>query len=225
MNNIIETKKLSKSYFLNKKLNVLNNVNIKIKKGDLVALLGPSGSGKSTLLHLLALLDRPSTGEIYFDSKKISLLSEKSKDNIRGNKISIIYQQNNLLNDFSALENVEIALISSGATQKKSSLLAKALLNQVGLSKRYNHFPVDLSGGEQQRVAIARALINEPELILADEPTGSLDRFNSNEIFNFFLKMKTKKRTIIYATHNRQLADKADYKLSIIDGSIRRVNG
>jgi len=225
MNNIIETKKLSKSYFLNKKLNVLNNINIKIKKGDLVALLGPSGSGKSTLLHLLALLDRPSTGEIYFDSKKISLLSEKSKDNIRGNKISIIYQQNNLLNDFSALENVEIALISSGTTQKKSSLLAKALLNQVGLSKRYNHFPADLSGGEQQRVAIARALINEPELILADEPTGSLDRFNSNEIFNFFLKMKTKKRTIIYATHNRQLADKADYKLSIIDGSIRRVNG
>ena len=225
MNNIIETKKLSKSYFINKKLNVLNNINIKIKKGDLVALLGPSGSGKSTLLHLLALLDRPSTGEIYFDSKKISLLSEKSKDNIRGNKISIIYQQNNLLNDFSALENVEIALISSGTTQKKSSLLAKALLSQVGLSKRYNHFPVDLSGGEQQRVAIARALINEPELILADEPTGSLDRFNSNEIFNFFLKMKTKKRTIIYATHNRQLADKADYKLSIIDGSIRRVNG
>ena len=225
MNNIIETKKLSKSYFLNKKLNVLNNINIKIKKGDLVALLGPSGSGKSTLLHLLALLDRPSTGEIYFDSKNISLLSEKSKDNIRGNKISIIYQQNNLLNDFSALENVEIALISSGATQKKSSLLAKALLSQVGLSKRYNHFPADLSGGEQQRVAIARALINEPELILADEPTGSLDRFNSNEIFNFFLKMKTKKRTIIYATHNRQLADKADYKLSIIDGSIRRVNG
>ena len=225
MNNIIETKKLSKSYFLNKKLNVLNNINIKIKKGDLVALLGPSGSGKSTLLHLLALLDRPSTGEIYFDSKKISLLSEKSKDNIRGNKISIIYQQNNLLNDFSALENVEIALISSGTTQKKSSLLAKTLLSQVGLSKRYNHFPVDLSGGEQQRVAIARALINEPELILADEPTGSLDRFNSNEIFNFFLKMKTKKRTIIYATHNRQLADKADYKLSIIDGSIRRVNG
>ncbi len=225
MNNIIETKKLSKSYFLNKKLNVLNNINIKIKKGDLVALLGPSGSGKSTLLHLLALLDRPSIGEIYFDSKKISLLSEKSKDNIRGNKISIIYQQNNLLNDFSALENVEIALISNGTSQKKASLLAKALLSQVGLSKRYNHFPVDLSGGEQQRVAIARALINEPELILADEPTGSLDRFNSNEIFNFFLKMKTKKRTIIYATHNRQLADKADYKLSIIDGSIRRVNG
>ena len=225
MNNIIETKKLSKSYFLNKKLNVLNNINIKIKKGDLVALLGPSGSGKSTLLHLLALLDRPSTGEIYFDSKNISLLSEKSKDNIRGNKISIIYQQNNLLNDFSALENVEIALISSGTTQKKSSLLANALLSQVGLSKRFNHFPADLSGGEQQRVAIARALINEPELILADEPTGSLDRFNSNEIFNFFLKMKTKKRTIIYATHNRQLADKADYKLSIIDGSIRRVNG
>ena len=128
MNNIIETKKLSKSYFLNKKLNVLNNINIKIKKGDLVALLGPSGSGKSTLLHLLALLDRPSAGEIYFDSKNISLLSEKSKDNIRGNKISIIYQQNNLLNDFSALENVEIALISSGTTQKKIKLTSQSII-------------------------------------------------------------------------------------------------
>ena len=225
MNNIIETKKLTKNYFLNKKLNVLSNINIKIKKGELVALLGPSGSGKSTLLHLLALLDKPSSGEIYFDSKKISLLSEKNKDKIRGNRISIIYQQNNLLNDFSALENVEIPLISNGTSKKKSNFMAKKLLYQVGLSKRYNHFPTDLSGGEQQRVAIARALINEPELVLADEPTGSLDRFNSNEIFNFFLKMKSKKRTIIYATHNRQLADKADYKLSIIDGSIRRVNG
>jgi|TARA_B100000315_G_scaffold256249_1_gene301721 ABC-type lipoprotein export system ATPase subunit len=225
MNNIIETKKLTKNYFLNKKLNVLSNINIKIKKGELVALLGPSGSGKSTLLHLLALLDKPSSGEIYFDSKKISLLSEKNKDKIRGNRISIIYQQNNLLNDFSALENVEIPLISNGTSKKKSNFMAKKLLYQVGLSKRYNHFPTDLSGGEQQRVAIARALINEPELVLADEPTGSLDRFNSNEIFNFFLKMKSKKRTIIYATHNRQLADKADYKLSIIDGTIKRING
>ena len=225
MNNIIETKKLSKNYFLNKKLNVLSNINIKIKKGDLVALLGPSGSGKSTLLHLLALLDKPSSGEIYFDSKKTSFLSEENKDKILGNRISIIYQQNNLLNDFSALENVEIALISNGTSQKKSNFMAKKLLYQVGLSKRYNHFPADLSVGEQQRVAIARALINEPELVLADEPTGSLDRFNSNEIFNLFLKMKSKKRTIIYATHNRQLADKADYKLSIIDGSIKRVNG
>ena len=225
MNNIIETKKLTKNYFLNKKINVLSNINIKIKKGELVALLGPSGSGKSTLLHLLALLDKPSSGEIYFDSKKISLLSEKNKDKIRGNRISIIFQQNNLLNDFSALENVEIALISNGTSKKKSNFIAKKLLYQVGLSKRHNHFPTDLSGGEQQRVAIARALINEPELVLADEPTGSLDTFNSNEIFNFFLKMKSKKRTIIYATHNRQLADKADYKLSIIDGTIRRING
>ena len=225
MNNIIKTKKLSKSFFLTKKLNILKDVNIVIKKGELVALLGPSGSGKSTLLHLLALLDSPTTGEIFFNNKKISQLSLGEKDEIRGKKISIIYQQNNLLNDFSALENVEIAMIANGNSIEESNKKSKKILDLVGLTKRYNHFPSDLSGGEQQRVAIARALINEPELILADEPTGNLDRKNANEIFALFLKMRSKKRTIIFATHNKQLADKADYKLSIIDGSIKLING
>ena len=224
MSNIIETKNLSKSYFINKKLDILKNINIKIKKGDLVALLGPSGSGKSTFLHLIALLDDPSVGEIYFDSKKITKLPDAEKDGIRGKKISIIYQQNNLLNEFTALENVEIAMMANKKNLKESTLLAKRMLNEVGLSHRYNHFPSDLSGGEQQRVAIARALINDPELILADEPTGNLDRSNSNDIFNLFLKSKSKNRSIIYATHNRQLANRADYKLSIIDGNVKRSN-
>ena len=224
MSNIIETKNLSKSYFINKKLDILKNINIKIKKGDLVALLGPSGSGKSTFLHLIALLDDPSVGEIYFDSKKTTKFSDAEKDEIRGKKISIIYQQNNLLNEFTALENVEIAMMANKKSLNESTLLAKRMLNKVGLSHRCNHFPSDLSGGEQQRVAIARALINDPELILADEPTGNLDRSNSNDIFNLFLKSKSKNRSIIYATHNRQLANRADYKLSIIDGNVKRSN-
>ena len=225
MSNIIETKNLCKSFFINKKINILKNINLKINKGDLVALLGPSGSGKSTFLHLIALLDKPSSGDILFNKEKISEMNEYDKDDIRGKKISIIYQQNNLLMDFTALENVEISMVANGKSRSESTTEAKKFLKTVGLSHRLNHFPSDLSGGEQQRVAIARALINEPELILADEPTGNLDRLNAKEIFDLFLKIKSKKRSIIYATHNRQLADRADYKLSIIDGNIRRSNG
>ena len=225
MSNIIETKNLCKSFFINKKINILKNINLKINKGDLVALLGPSGSGKSTFLHLVALLDKPSSGDILFNKEKISEMNEYDKDDIRGKKISIIYQQNNLLMDFTALENVEISMVANGKSRSESTTEAKKFLKTVGLSHRLNHFPSDLSGGEQQRVAIARALINEPELILADEPTGNLDRLNAKEIFDLFLKIKSKKRSIIYATHNRQLADRADYKLSIIDGNIRRSNG
>ena len=225
MSNIIETKNLCKSFFINKKINILKNINLKINKGDLVALLGPSGSGKSTFLHLIALLDKPSSGDILFNKEKISEMNEYDKDDIRGKKISIIYQQNNLLMDFTALENVEISMVANGKSRSESTTEAKKFLKIVGLSHRLNHFPSDLSGGEQQRVAIARALINEPELILADEPTGNLDRLNAKEIFDLFLKFKSNKRSIIYATHNRQLADRADYKLSIIDGNIRRSNG
>ena len=151
-------------------------------------------------------------------------MNEVDKDELRCKKISIIYQQNNLLMDFTAIENVAIPMIIDGKNKDKSNFEAKKLLIKVGLGNRYNHFPSDLSGGEQQRVAIARALINEPDLILADEPTGNLDRTNANEIFKLFLKIKSKKRTIIYATHNIQLAGRADYKLSIIDGIVKRSN-
>ena len=224
MSSIIKVVNLSKIFLLKKNLKILKNISIEIKKGEIVALLGPSGSGKSTFLHLVALLDRPSSGEIYFEGKKTSQMTDFEKDKIRGNKISIVYQQNNLLNDFTSLENVAIALISSGKNKAYAINKAKSFLRNVGLSKRLDHFPSNLSVGEQQRVAIARAAINEPNLILADEPTGSLDQTNSREIFNLFLKFKSQNRSIIYATHNRELADRADYKLKIIDGNIRRSN-
>ena len=224
MSSIIKTINLSKSFFLRKNLNILKKINIEIKKGELIALLGPSGSGKSTFLHLIALLDQPSNGDIFFEGKKTSQLSNFEKDEIRGKKISIIYQQNNLLSDFTCLENVSIAMIASGKSRSYANDEAKKILKKVGLSNRFDHFPSDLSGGEQQRVAIARAVINEPQLILADEPTGSLDQSTSKEIFNLFLKFKSQNRSIIYATHNRELANRADYKLKIIDGNIRRSN-
>jgi ABC-type lipoprotein export system ATPase subunit len=224
MNNIIKTVNLSKSFFFKKKINILKRINIEIKKGELVALLGPSGSGKSTFLHMVALLEQPSNGDIYFEGKMTSVMSEVEKDELRGKKISIVYQQNTLLSDFTSLENVAISMISSGKKKDFAINAAKRILKKVGLTNRLNHFPSDLSVGEQQRIAIARAAINEPQLILADEPTGSLDQSTSKEIFSLFLKFKSQNRSIIYATHNRELADRADYKLKIIDGNIVRSN-
>ena len=192
--------------------------------GELVSLTGPSGSGKSTLLHIIALLDKPTTGEIFFRNKNFSKSSEKEKDSIRRKGISIIYQNNNLLTDFTALENVMMPLLNIGFSLKESLNKAMKTLTLVNLSKRFEHFPTQLSGGEQQRVAVARAIITEPDLILADEPTGSLDRKTSDEIFSLFLKLKSKKRAILYATHNRDLSNRADYKLNIIDGNVLRKN-
>ena len=222
---IIKLSKISKKFVQsNKDIVVLKNINLKIKKGELISLTGPSGSGKSTLLHIIALLDKPTSGEVFFKKKSFSKSNDNEKDLVRRKGISIIYQQNNLLSDFTALENVVIPLINNGNLWTESIKKAKKVLSLVGLSKRLNHFPSELSGGEQQRVAVARAIITEPDLILADEPTGSLDRKTANEIFSLFTKLKSKKRTILYATHNRELSKKADYKLSIIDGNIIRKN-
>ena len=224
-NEIIKLTKISKKFTrANKDINVLKNVNFKINKGKLVSLTGPSGSGKSTLLHIMALLDQPTSGEVFFKKKSFSKSNDREKDLVRRRGISIIYQQNNLLSDFTALENVVIPLINNGYSWKESAKKANKTLSLVNLSKRLNHFPSELSGGEQQRVAVARALVTEPDLILADEPTGSLDRKTANEIFSLFLKLKSKSRTILYATHNRELANKADYKLNILDGNIIRKN-
>ena len=218
---IIKLSKISKSFNGNKKyIKVLQNVNLIINKGELISLTGPSGSGKSTLLHLIALLDKPSSGEISFKGKKLTKANDNEKDLVRKKGISIIYQQNNLLSDFTALENVMIPLLNNGYSLKNSSSRAKKILTTVNLSERIDHFPSELSSGEQQRVAVARAIITEPDLILADEPTGSLDRKTANEIFSLFLKLKSKKRAILYATHNRELSSRADYKLNIIDGNI-----
>ena len=222
---IIKLSKISKKFSGNEKdINVLKNINLKINMGELVSLTGPSGSGKSTLLHIIALLDKPTTGEIFFRNKNFSKSSEKEKNSIRKKGISIIYQNHNLLSDFTALENVMIPLLNIGISWKESLNKAMKTLALVNLSKRFQHFPTQLSGGEQQRVAVARAIITEPDLILADEPTGSLDRKTSDEIFSLFLKLKSKKRAILYATHNRDLSNRADYKLNIIDGNVIRKN-
>ena len=218
---IIKLSKISKKFIgANKNIIVLKNINLKINKGDLIALTGPSGSGKSTLLHLIALLDKPTSGEVFFKKKSFSKSTNDEKDLVRRRGISIIYQQNNLLNDFTALENVTIPLVNNGLDWDEATKKASKILSLVNLSRRFNHFPTELSGGEQQRVAVARALITEPDLILADEPTGSLDRRTANEIFSLFSKLKSKNRAILYATHNRELANKADYKLNILDGNI-----
>ena len=222
---IIRLSKISKKFErANKSIVVLKNINLKINKGELVSLTGPSGSGKSTLLHIIALLDQPSSGEVFFKSKSFSKSNDDEKDLVRKKGISIVYQQNNLLSDFTAVENVAIPLINNGFSFEESIKKASKTLSLVNLSKRLTHFPSELSGGEQQRVAVARALITEPDLILADEPTGNLDRKTANEIFSLFLNLKTKSRAIIYATHNRELSNRADYKLNILDGNITRKN-
>ena len=224
-NEIIKLTKISKKFSgSHKDIIVLKNVNLKINKGELVSLTGPSGSGKSTLLHIIALLDQPTSGEVFFKRKSFSKSNDNEKDLVRKKGISIIYQQNNLLSDFTALENVVIPLVNNGYSWKESKKKATKVLSLVKLSKRLSHFPSELSGGEQQRVAVARALITEPDLILADEPTGSLDRKTANEIFSLFLKIKSKNRAILYATHNRELSNRADYKLNISDGNITRKN-
>jgi len=224
-NEIIKLSKISKIFDgTSKNITVLQNINLKINKGELVSLTGPSGSGKSTLLHIIALLDQPTSGEVFFRKKSLSKSNDKEKDFVRRNGISIIYQHNNLLSDFTALENVIIPLVNNGFSWLESTKKATKFLSLVNLSKRLNHFPSELSGGEQQRVAVARALITEPDLILADEPTGSLDRKTANEIFLLFKKLKSKKRAILYATHNRELSNRADYKLNILDGNITRKN-
>jgi len=221
---IIKLSKISKKFEENNNITVLKNVNLKIKKGDLVSLTGPSGSGKSTLLHIIALLDKPTTGQVYFKNKNFSKSNDSEKDLIRKKGISIIYQQNNLLSDFTALENVMLPLLNNGFSWKESLNKATKTLSSVNLSQRLDHFPTELSGGEQQRVAIARALISEPDLILADEPTGSLDKKTADEIFSLFTKLKSKNRAILYATHNRELSNKADYELNILDGNVLRKN-
>ena len=222
---ILKLTKISKKFTGSRKdIIVLKNVNLKINKGELVSLTGPSGSGKSTLLHIIALLDQPTSGEVFFKKKSFSKSNDNEKDLVRKKGISIIYQQNNLLSDFTALENVIIPLVNNGYEWNEAARKATKILSLVNLSKRVDHFPTELSGGEQQRVAVARALITEPDLILADEPTGSLDRKTANEIFSLFTKLKSKNRAILYATHNRELSNRADYKLNILDGNITRKN-
>ena len=221
INNFLNISNLNKSYIDNEEeIKVLSNFNLTLSDNKIVSLLGPSGSGKSTLLHLLALLDRSDSGEIIFDNVNLSKLTDNQQTIYRRNEISIVYQNNNLISDLTALENVSIANICKTNNKKNANLLAEKLLLDFGLKERMNHFPHQLSGGEQQRVAIARAVINDPKLIFADEPTGNLDYKNSELILNFLSKLKKSNRLILIATHNRDLANRTDLRLTLSNGSV-----
>ena len=224
MNNLITLNKISKSFLTNKKISVLKKINYKFRKGKIYSLVGPSGSGKSTLLNILSLIDKPTVGSVKIDDRVVNYNDLSINDKIRAKRIGIIYQQNNLLPDFTALENVYLARLSIDDNKKEAVDNAKNIIQKMGLINRINHYPSELSVGEMQRIAIARALINEPQIILADEPTGSLDQSTAKEVFNILYKLKNSNRLIIYATHNRFFANMADCKLEMIDGNIKTIN-
>lgn len=221
INNFLKISNLSKSYDDNsEKIHVLKNLNLSLSDNKLIALLGPSGSGKSTLLHLLALLDKPDNGSIFFDKIDLVKISDEEKTIYRRNAISIVYQNNNLISDLTALENVLIANLCKTQNKGEAHKLAEQILKNFGLVNRMNHYPYQLSGGEQQRVAIARAIINNPKIIIADEPTGNLDKKNSDLILNYLIKLKQPGRLILIATHNRELANKMDLRLTLSNGNV-----
>ncbi len=225
MNNFVSLKKISKIYFKKSKIKALNNINLNFKIGRVYSLIGPSGSGKSTLLNLLSLIDKPSSGSIKIKNKIINYDNQNENDLYRSSSIGIIYQNYNLLNDFTALENVSLAELALNNNSKISEINAKKTLHNLGLSNRVYHYPTELSGGENQRVAIARAIINKPKIILADEPTGNLDLKNAKIVFKNLLNLRNKKRLIIFATHNREFAEMSDCKIEMIDGNIKSING
>ncbi len=224
MSKSIVLKNIGKKYFSHTNIKVLNDISFTFEKGKIYSLVGPSGSGKSTLLNLLSLIDEPNSGSIEILNKKINFSEKVENDKIRSEKIGIIYQDKNLLNDFTALENIYLPKLLLTNDKKNSIAEAKKIIKNVNLSSRLNHYPSELSGGEIQRVAISRALINEPEIILADEPTGSLDFDNAKQIFKILFNLKNKNRVIIFATHNRYFANMADCKLQMINGKIKLTN-
>ena len=224
MNNYIELKNLTKNYTDQNKINVLKSLNFKFKIGKIYSLVGPSGSGKSTLLNILSLIDRPSRGNLIFNNKKINFNNKNENDQIRSHNFGLIYQEKNLLNDFTAEENINLAGIANGKSNLESIKLTKKILKKLKLSNRSKHFPSQLSGGENQRIAIGRALINSPKIIIADEPSGNLDNKNAKEFFKLLFNLKSKSRMIIYATHNRYFANLADCRLQLINGKLKSIN-
>ena len=225
MSNFIKLKKISKNFVTENKVRALKNINIELSLGKVYSIVGPSGSGKSTLLNLLSLIDNPSSGSILIENTNIVPFEKEKKDKIRASTIGIIYQNYNLLSDFTAIENVSLAGLALNKTKKQSMEEAKKIMSKLGLSKRLEHFPSELSGGENQRVAIARALINKPKIVLADEPTGNLDNASAKNVFKNLLNLKKADRLIIFATHNREFANMSDCKIEMIDGSIKSING
>ena len=224
MSNLIEVSNLNKSYHTSRNVRVLKKISYKFKSGKIYSLMGPSGSGKSTLLNLLSLIDRPTSGSLNIEGKQINFNETDKNDVLRANKIGIIYQQDNLLPDFNAFENIYLASLAAGNKKELSQSKAQKLLKKVGLLNRSEHYPYQLSGGEKQRISIARALINDPQIILADEPTGSLDLKTAKEIFDLLKKQIKSDRIIIFATHNRFFANKSDCLLEMVNGNIKTIN-
>ena len=222
-NDLIKLINISKVFKRNN-IKVLDNINFTFKKGKTYSIIGPSGSGKSTLLNILSLIDRPTRGNIVFDNKKINFDNYQVNDTIRASNIGIVYQDKNLLPDFTALENIYLSRLTQTNDTDVAIKDSKKLLKKLNLLKRSQNYPSELSGGEAQRIAISRAIVNLPNFILADEPTGNLDFKNSKEIFKLLLSLKNKDRVIIYATHNTYFAKMADFKLKISGGKIKSYN-
>ena len=222
MSKFFEIKELNKVYDdKSEKISVLNNVNISLEANKLVALTGPSGSGKSTLIQLISLLDSPNGGHYsLFSENNLFNLSDNEKSEYRKKYISIVFQNYNLISDLTALENVALPGLYLGKKSTDCYIEAKKLLESFGLANRVNHTPNELSGGEQQRVAIARSLINKPCLILADEPTGSLDKKNSESVIELLSSFKNEETLIIFATHNKTLVNKSDLELTLSNGTV-----
>ena len=226
MNKIIELKNVNKIYKTKvENIHILKNINLAFNKGDFISIQGKSGSGKTSLLNILGLLDEPTDGEIYINGEKIHYRNEKAKTVIRNKKIGFVFQFHYLLNEFTALENVMMpALINKNMNKNEIKKKAKELLALVGLAKRIKHKPMELSGGEKQRVAIARAMINDPDIILADEPTGNLDTETSNLINELFMKInRERNQSIIIVTHSLELANLATYKYKIENGEFNMI--
>jgi putative ABC transport system ATP-binding protein len=221
MTSIIELENIQKSYYLGKQeLKVLKGISLEIFKNEYVALMGPSGSGKSTLMNLLGCLDSPTAGKYILNGEDVSKMQDDDLADVRNKEIGFVFQQFNLLPRLTAAENVALPLIYNGTSKKQRTQLSLEMLDRVGLADRSHHKPNELSGGQNQRVAIARALVNNPSIILADEPTGNLDSKTSVEIMNIFDKIQTEGNTVILVTHEEDIAEFAHRIIRLRDGVI-----
>ena len=218
---LIQLNKINKSYQNgDQELRVLKDIDLEVEEGEFLAIMGPSGSGKSTLMNIIGLLDRSSSGDYYLDETEVSHLSDKKLAQVRNKEIGFVFQQFFLLAKLNALQNVELPLIYAGVATSKRQGLAKQFLEKVELSERMHHLPSELSGGQKQRVAIARALVNNPSIILADEPTGALDTKTGQQIMELLTELNREGKTIIMVTHEPEIADYARRKIVLRDGII-----
>ncbi len=225
MTEIIHTKNLVKDYSLGKvKVRALNGIDLTISAGEFVAIMGPSGSGKSTLMHIIGCLDSPSEGEYSLDGVEVAQMEKNELAVIRNRKIGFVFQSFNLLPHLNILKNVELPLMYAGIGLKERNLKARQIIESVGLSDRIKHKPAELSGGQRQRVAIARAIVNDPAILLADEPTGNLDSQAGGDILEIFTKLHEAGHTVIIVTHDKAVAGRADRIIRIMDGKIENGN-